>query len=74
HFRDVSWQAIVDSNPPEAGIVELIGYLQIAYEDGQHIDRQTTEDVVLVEHESEREVVVRLPRVNFRSTNEPVPK
>ena len=70
----VSWQAIVDAFPPEAGVVELIGYLQIAFEDGQNIDRGETEDVVLVEHESDREIVVRLPRVDFRSPSESLQK
>jgi hypothetical protein len=38
---------IVQEFPPSAGMVEVLGYLQIAFEDGHNISRQDTEEIVL---------------------------
>jgi hypothetical protein len=36
---------VVREFPPEAGIVELLGYIQIAKDDGHIISRERSEDI-----------------------------
>ena len=43
----VSLRQIVDEFPPAAGVVELLGYLQIACDDGHVVSRDQTEELVL---------------------------
>jgi hypothetical protein len=35
------------AHPPSAGAVEVLGYVQIAHDDGRHIDKQVTETIRL---------------------------
>lgn len=53
-------------HPAEAGVIEVIGYIQIAAEDGHLIEPGGTETVVLTsESTSASPIVVTIPRVTF---------
>lgn len=45
--RGVTLSELVEEFPPAAGVVELLGYLQIAKDDRHHISRDKVEEVVL---------------------------
>lgn len=52
----------------ETGVVELLGYVQIAYDDGHTIDRDRTEIVFLTLHDQGRsqQFQITLPEVTFQ--------
>ncbi len=53
-------------HPPESGIVEVLGYIQIAHDDGHMISVAATEDVVLKpETPTERGIAVTVPLIRF---------
>lgn len=59
-------QELLEIHPAEAGVVEVIGYIQIANEDGHLIESRSTE-TVMVSSESQRSapLIVTIPRVTF---------
>lgn len=60
---------LLDENPPQAGVVEVLAYLQIAVEDKHYIDRESKEQVVLPPvHGSGSPLVLELPLVRFFRT------
>jgi len=57
---------ITDAFPPTAGIVELLGYLQIAQDDGHLISKEESEDVVLCTNSSTvRKLKIIIPLIYF---------
>ncbi len=57
---------LIERAPVQNGVVELLGYLQIAHDDGHHIDASRTESITIKEplrHERPLQVVV--PFVTF---------
>lgn len=62
----VTLSKVVDEFPPEAGTVEVLGYLQIAHDDGHMISDDAVEDIVI---RSNREpgltLALRVPLVRF---------
>lgn len=55
-------------HPPEGGVVEVLGYLQIARDDGHLVDRAADEEVVVPSGNGDgRSVVVTVPLVTFVS-------
>ncbi|MEM9828518.1 MAG: DUF3375 family protein [Planctomycetota bacterium] len=67
----VSFQEIVAHRPPRAGMVELIGWLQIAHQDGHSID-ESAHETILVDLPATRgsgapvRTRVRVPVVRFQ--------
>lgn len=60
---------IVDQFPPRVGVVELLGYLQIARDDGQLISRQNTEQVCIrAQDPLQRDLQVTIPLVYFSAS------
>ncbi|MEZ6077597.1 MAG: DUF3375 family protein [Pirellulaceae bacterium] len=57
-------QALLDRFPIQTGSVELLGYLQIAHEDGHEIDRSQSIEL-FADWEGSRARVLRMPRVVF---------
>lgn len=55
---------LLAGSPPTGGIVEVLGYLQIANEDHHTIDREAIEEVVVPCH-ADRSMIVSLPLVRF---------
>ena len=52
--------------PPRNGVVELLGYLQVAHDDGHRIDHELTEVVRLAEPlRRQQPLQVRIPHVTF---------
>jgi hypothetical protein len=52
--------------PPEAGVVEILGYLQIARDDGHIINRDTEEDILVpARNGNGRAILVTVPLVQF---------
>lgn len=56
---------LVESHPIEAGVVELLGYLQIAHDDGHRIDDSQTDSIVVRESRSDAPISVSIPRITF---------
>jgi Protein of unknown function (DUF3375) len=57
---------LVEAQPIQTGVVELLGYLQIAHDDGHQIDLTTSDSIVVHELHGESSLVVTVPRVIFR--------
>jgi hypothetical protein len=38
---------LLDAFPPDGGVIEVLGYLQIAHDDGHLVNRRTTQEVVV---------------------------
>ncbi len=64
--RDVTMSELLAHYPIQTGTVELLGYLQIAHEDGHAIDR--TQTVELQTHWDIRPRTLQLPKVTFLPT------
>lgn len=57
---------IVDAYPPSAGIVELLGYMQIAQDDSHLISKDESEEIILYEHsQTDRKLKVVVPLTYF---------
>lgn len=57
---------LLSKHPPETGIIEIVGYLQIACDDGHIIDSDETEEIyVPADRDHESAVIVTVPRVIF---------
>lgn len=64
----VTLRRLLDEYPPGSGVVEVLGYLQIASEDGHLIDRDGQEEIVLTEDNgAQRPLAVTVPLVTFLS-------
>ncbi|MFG0262707.1 MAG: DUF3375 family protein [Novipirellula sp. JB048] len=78
----VSLSELLQHRPPTVGVIELVGWMQIAHEDGHRIDRHACEHVIVTTHDplskQSSRVRVRVPLVLFSRThdadNEPVRK
>lgn len=58
--------ALLKVHPAEAGVIEVIGYLEIAIQDGHRIDSEITEEVVVSsDYPSRNPVILKIPRVTF---------
>ena len=63
---DVTLGSLLAEHPPEAGLIEVLGYLQIASDDGHLISRDATEEILLpVGRSGERPKAITLPLVRF---------
>ena len=57
---------LIHTHPPEGGVIEVLGYLQIAAEDDHLIDACNTENVVVpADKPGGRPILLTLPRVMF---------
>ncbi len=60
---------LLEVHPAEAGVIEVIGYIQIANEDGHLIEPRSTETVVVSSKSpSGASLIVTIPRVTFVPT------
>jgi hypothetical protein len=64
---EVTLADLVREFPPESGIMELVGYFQIAFEDGHSINRDKSTEVTISDVPSGRSTRVRVPHVVFRN-------
>jgi hypothetical protein len=51
--------------PPDAGVVEALGYLQIARDDGHAVSRDEVEEVAIPSSRGGRALAVAVPLVRF---------
>ncbi len=56
---------LIDRYPIEAGVVELLGYLQIAHDDGHRIDTNQTDTIIVHESRESSRIAVHVPHVTF---------
>lgn len=57
---------VLAEHPPQSGVIEVLGYLQIAREGGHHIQTDAVEEIKLPPRRmDEPELLVRLPLVTF---------
>ncbi|QEG43103.1 DUF3375 family protein [Roseimaritima ulvae] len=70
----VALSQLLRHRPPQVGVIELVGWLQIAHEDGHRIDRDSMETITVTTKDpvSERSstVRVRVPLVTFYRTRQ----
>jgi hypothetical protein len=68
----VTLRQLLAEFPPAVGTVELLGYIQIARDDGHLVNRDMTEEIVLLPHPpSQRCLRVTVPLVTFLSGRSP---
>ena len=69
----VSLAEILDENPPQSGVMDVLGYLQIASDDGHVIDHGLPQDLVIPSGmDEDSTLVVTVPRVTFLTKENPV--
>jgi hypothetical protein len=51
--------------PPEAGVIEALGYLQIARDDGHDVSRDARQEIVLPSSRGGHPLALSVPRVRF---------
>jgi hypothetical protein len=57
---------VLEAHPPDGGVIEVLGYLQIARDDGHLVNRTATQDVVVPGvRDGDSPVRVSLPLVTF---------
>lgn len=56
---------LVRMRPIEAGVIELLSYLQIAHDDGHRIDHSILDTIILHEARFDSPISVSIPRVTF---------
>lgn len=57
---------LLEESPPQSGVMDVLGYLQIATDDGHVIEHELSEDVVIPSGmDSTRTLVVTIPRITF---------
>jgi len=60
---------ILDDHPPQSGIAEVLGYLQIAHDDGHYISIEAEEEIVIPADDPNRKsIAVTVPLVRFMVT------
>ncbi len=61
--------SLLEEEPPKAGVVEVLAYLQIAVEDKHYVDREATERVILPsDRDGNPPLILELPLVRFFHT------
>ena len=62
----VSLPELLSSHPPDCGVMDILGYLQIANDDGHIVDQGLPENVLIPgSTDSDRRLLVTVPRVVF---------
>ena len=56
---------LLDRYPPESGVLDVVGYLQVADEDGHLIDHGASEEVVLPPNNGHVPLALMIPLVTF---------
>ncbi len=56
---------LVEKHPIQAGVVELLGYLQIAHDDGHRIDSTISDTIIVQESRGKPSIAVSIPHVTF---------
>ena len=57
---------LLSEHPPEAGVIEVLGYLQIARDDGHIISREAEETILLPANNGNgRPVALTVPLIQF---------
>lgn len=66
--RHVTLRRLLEEYPPGSGVVEVLGYVQIASEDGHLIDGDAREEIVLTAgNGAQRPLAITVPLVTFVS-------
>jgi len=68
--KDVTLGDLLETFPPVSGIMELVGYFQIAFEDGHTINRDLYDEIVIADLTVNSATRVRTPHIVFRSEQE----
>lgn len=58
---------LLEEHPPRSGAVEVLGYLQIARDDGHFVDPQATEEIRIPAGNDHRMLLITAPLVTFRA-------
>ncbi|MGB7343640.1 MAG: DUF3375 domain-containing protein [Pirellulaceae bacterium] len=71
---NVTLSQLLEHRPPKVGVIELVGWMQIAHEDGHKIDAEATEQVTVTTDDpltgESSAVHVRIPLVTFSKTHQ----
>ena len=67
----VTLREVVEAFPPQVGIIELLGYLQLAKDERHLISQNGTEEIRLPPRgDAEEDLIVTVPLVYFMKTGE----
>jgi hypothetical protein len=59
---------VLQAHPPHGGTIEILGYIQLAHDDGHSVNKDDVEIVHIADHEGERDPrPFEVPRVTFLS-------
>lgn len=72
--QQVSLEEILAIHPPKCGVLELIGYFQVAFDDGHSINRGSKQTIAIEEPKSGHVVRVSVPKITFQKLNETLKK
>lgn len=61
----VTLPQLLEANPAESGAIEVLGYIQLAHEEGHHVDESQVEVVLVADSETGVERHYEIPRVVF---------
>ncbi len=64
----ISLEEILAIHPPQCGVLELVGYFQVAFDDGHLINRNSTHVVAITDQKTGRTVRVNVPQIIFQSS------
>lgn len=71
---NITLSQLLEHRPPNVGVIELVGWMQIAHEDGHEIDTEGTEQVTVTTEDpltgESSTVHVRVPLVTFSKTHQ----
>lgn len=56
---------LLDQHPPESGVIDVVGYLQIACDDGHLVRRDATEEIVLPPNNGFAPLALTVPLIRF---------
>ena len=64
---EVTFEDILKKYPTECGVLELVGYFQVAFDDGHNIERNSKQVITIHDVKSGRDVRVLIPKITFHS-------
>ena len=64
----VTLGSLLDEHPARAGVIEVLGYFQIAHDEGHIVSPAAEEEIVLPSARGERALALTVPLVRFIST------
>ncbi len=69
HRTSLTLTELLAEHPPQTGVIEVLGYLQIAHDDGHLVSTEVTDTIRISVESLNRQLAFDLPRVTFLKPN-----